>query len=98
MIQFYCPNCNAVIAFDSQHSGKRAKCATCGQGLVVPSESVSRPKTVAGEPEDRGDPVPGFYRAVLADTWKGFICPQNLVGLVFIFAAICFKFFSDHVD
>lgn len=98
MIQFYCPNCDAIISFEDQHRGKRAKCATCGQGFVVPAESFVKPKTVAGEPEDRGDPLPGFYRGVFVDTWKGLLHFRSLVGLVFICAAVCFKFFTAHAD
>ena len=97
-IQFYCPNCDAIITFDSQHSGKRARCASCNQGFIVPAESFVKPKTIAGEPEDRGDPVPGFCRALFVDTWRVFVYPRSLVGLVFICAAICFKFFTAHAD
>jgi len=98
MIQFYCPNCSAIISFDSQHSGRQAKCATCDQGFIVPAESFVKPKAVTGEPEDRGDLVPGFYRAVLIDSWRVFLSPRNLVSMVFICAAVCFKFFTAHVD
>ncbi len=98
MIQFYCPNCSTIISFDSRHKGKRAKCATCDQGLIVPAESFVKPETIAGEPEDRGDPEPGFYRAALVDNWKVFFSVRSLVGLVFICAAVCFKFFTAHAD
>jgi len=98
MIQFYCPNCNAIISFDSQHSGKRAKCANCDQGFIIPAESFVKPKTIAGEPEDRGDPVPCFFKAALIDSWGVFLSPRSLIGMVFICAAVCFKFFTAHVD
>jgi len=32
------------------------------------------------------------------DSWKMFIRPQNATGLVFVVAAVCFKFFLGHTD
>ena len=98
MIQFYCPNCQAIISFDEQHCGKQAKCASCDQGFVVPAKSFVKPKALAGPPEDRGDPLPGFFKAALIDSWGALLSPRNLVGMVFILAAVCFKFFTAHVD
>ena len=92
-IQFYCPNCDALIAFDSKHCGKRARCTTCGQVFIIPSKDNEKAQKVKLEIE-KGNPVPGFYRAVLVDSWKLFINPQNITPLVFVIAAVCFKFFS----
>ena len=96
-IQFNCPNCDAVIAFDDKHIGKRAKCTTCGQRLIIPSESHTTAKRFE-EPEEKGEPIPGFYRAVFVDSWKLFVRAQNAKGLVFVTAAVCFKFFTGHTD
>ena len=96
-IQFNCPNCDAVIAFDDKHIGKRAKCTTCGQRFIIPSKSQTTAKRFE-EPELKGDPIPGFYRAVFVDSWKLFIRAQNPAGLVFITAAVSFKFFTGHTD
>ena len=38
-IQFNCPNCDSVMAFADKHVGKRAKCTTCGQRLIIPEKS-----------------------------------------------------------
>ena len=43
-------------------------------------------------------PEPGFYHAVFVDSWKIFARPANATGLVFIMAAVCFKFFVSHTD
>jgi hypothetical protein len=91
-IKFYCPNCAALIAFDSKHIGKRARCLTCGQIFMIPSKDDETPKKVKPEPE-KADPVPGFYHAVFVDTWKIFINPPNTPSLVFVIAVVCFKFF-----
>ncbi|MHC4103567.1 MAG: zinc ribbon domain-containing protein [Planctomycetota bacterium] len=92
-IKFYCPNCDAIIAFDSKHSGKRARCITCGQIFIIPQKNDEIPKKIKAEPEPKGDPVPGFYYAVFIKNWKLFFDPQNATSLVFVIAVVCFKFF-----
>lgn len=90
-IQFNCPNCNALIAFDDKHGGKRAHCTTCGQRFVIPlrdGEKIKKVKT----PKEKGEATPGFYRAVFVDSWKLFTTPENVTALVFIAAAVCCKF------
>ena len=96
-IQFNCPNCDAVIAFDDKHIGKRARCTTCGQHFIIPSESDTTARK-SEAPEEKGEPIPGFYRAVFVDSWKLFARAQNMTGLLFVTAAVCFKFFTGHTD
>jgi len=96
-IRFNCPNCNELIAFADKYSGKQARCASCGQRFIIPSEDKEKPKTIE-PPAENAEPVPGFYRAVLIDSWKLFVRPQNATGLVFVIAAVCFKFFTGHTD
>jgi len=96
-IRFNCPSCNELIAFADKYSGKRARCASCGQRFIIPSEDKEKPKTIE-PPAEKAEPVPGFYRAVLIDSWKLFVRPQNATGLVFVVAAVCFKFFTGHTD
>ncbi len=96
-IHFYCPNCDAVIAFDDKHVGKRAKCTTCSQRFIIPESSGQLAKKFE-KMEEKAEPVPGFYRASLIDSWKLFGRAQNATGLVFVTAAVCFKFFTGHTD
>jgi len=96
-IQFNCPGCNSVIGFADKHSGKLARCTTCGQSFIIPSkdyEKVQKVKPV----EEKGEVSGGFYRAVFVDSWRLFVNPQNATGFVFITAAVCFKFFTGHTD
>ncbi len=92
-IKFYCPNCDAIIAFDNKHSGKRARCLSCGQIFIIPQKDNEIPKKIKAEPEPKGEPVPGFYLAVFIKSWKLFFDPQNATSLVFVIAVVCFKFF-----
>lgn len=92
-LEFNCPKCGAVIAFDSKHAGRRARCLTCGQKFVIPARSFETPAKIAPEPEPRGEPTPGFYRAAFVDTWKLFVRRENVTTLVFVVAVVCFKFF-----
>jgi hypothetical protein len=96
-IKFYCPNCDALIAFDSKHKGKRARCLTCGQIFIIPQKDDEIPQKIKPEPEYKGEPVPGFYHAVFIDSCKLFFDPQNATPLLFVIAAVCFKFFLANV-
>jgi hypothetical protein len=91
-IQFTCPNCDNLIAFDSKHIGKRASCQSCGQVFIIPSSNFQKPEVVETKVEIP-EPVPGFYRAVFVDSWKVFADGENATSLVFVVAAVCFKFF-----
>jgi len=91
-IQFNCPNCGALIAFDDKYCGKRARCFTCGQRFIIPSGSSETPEKIEPEKE-RTEPLPGFYRAVFRASWSVFIDSDNATSLVFVVAAVCFKFF-----
>ncbi len=90
-IEFNCPYCEALIAFDSKHCGKRARCLTCGQLFIIPSKDFEKAEKIKPKIE-RAEPLPGFYRAVFVGSWKLFINPENATSIVFVFVAICFKF------
>ncbi|MCJ7778075.1 MAG: hypothetical protein MUP16_07170 [Sedimentisphaerales bacterium] len=92
-IKFYCPNCDAIIAFDSKHAGKRARCLTCGQIFIIPQKDDEIPQKIKAEPQYKGKPVPGFYHAVFIDSWKLFFDPENATSLAFVIAVVCFRFF-----
>jgi len=92
-IQFFCPNCNAIIGFPDKHAGKRARCTSCGQLFIIPSENYKKTKKVE-LPKEKGEPIPGFYRAVFVDNWKLFFDSENVTSLVFVIAVVCFKFFT----
>jgi hypothetical protein len=92
-IEFNCPHCGALIAFDSKHAGKRAKCLGCGQKCVIPAQSFEKAEKVAPDPEPREDPIPGFYRAVFLDNWKVFFKAESVTPLAFVIAVVCFRFF-----
>ena len=93
-IQFFCPSCNDIIGFPDKHAGRRARCTNCGQFFIIPSENYKKPKKVKLQ-EEKGDPLPGFYRAVFVDNWKLFFDSENVTSLVFVFAVVCFKFFTS---
>ena len=94
-IQFNCPNCNAVIAFADKHRGRRAHCTSCQQRFIIPFKSYGKAKKVKPpKDKEKGEPIPGFYRAVFIDSWKLFTNPKNAAGLVFILTVVVFKFFT----
>src|SRR3990172_4586183 len=83
-IEFNCPHCGALIAFDSKHAGQRAKCLKCDQKFLIPSESFQKAEKVAPEPKPREEPIPGFYRAVFLDSWRIFFRRQSVTPLAFV--------------
>ena len=91
-IQFNCPNCDALIAFDGKHRGKRARCITCGQRFIIPLTDAEVPTKVK-PPKEEGETLPGFYRAVFVDSYKLFAAPESVTPLVLIATAVCCKFF-----
>jgi ribosomal protein S27E len=91
-IRFNCPSCDAIIAFYDRHAGKRARCLTCGQILIIPDQNGKIPQKVKAEPQIT-EPLPGFYKAVFIDSIEVFLDRQNLTTLVFVAAVVSFKFF-----
>jgi hypothetical protein len=92
-IRFNCPSCNELIAFADKHSGKRAHCANCGQKFIIPSSDKDKTKKIKS-PKERAEPLPGFYRAVFAESGQLFTDSKNVTGLVFIATAVFLKFFT----
>ena len=92
-IEFNCPNCNAVIAFADKQGGKRAHCTSCQQRFFIPLKSHEKAKKIK-PPKEKGEPVPGFYRAVFTDSWKLFTNFKNAADFIFILVVVVFKFFT----
>ena len=94
-IEFNCPNCKAVIAFPDKHRGKRAHCTSCQQRFTIPFKSHEKAKKVEPpKPEEKAEPIPGFYHAVFLDSLKLFLNFKNAAGLIFIFVVVVFKFYT----
>lgn len=91
-----CPNCNELLAFEKQQAGRPGRCTRCRATLIVPKDDFGPTKLIS-ELEHQ-DPLPGYYRAALIDSWKVFAHYENLVGMVFVAAAVSFKFFTGHTD
>jgi hypothetical protein len=97
-IKFNCPYCNALIAFDSKHAGKRARCQTCQQLFFIPATSNEKPKKFKTKEIEIAEPIPGFYRAVFVESWKIFKSQTSTTPLVFVALVVCFKFFVGHLN
>ena len=94
-ISFRCPKCKGTCAFHDEHAGRRARCNECDQVFLIPSENGQKAQIVKSQ---RGDPIPGFYRAVFCDSYRMFTSLNNVTGLVFAAAAVSFKFFVGHAN
>ena len=94
-ITFHCPHCGGLCAFDEKHAGRRARCTSCQQRFIIPSESGAEAQKL--EPV-KGEPVGGFYREAFVRSWNIFVKPSSVTGLVFVAAAVTFKFFLRDAD
>jgi hypothetical protein len=93
-IECECPRCGARMAFADEKAQTQQHCLSCGQALIIPSESNQTPRIVEPQPDvEKTEPVEGFYRAALVDNWKLFLDAQNITSIVFIIAIVCFNFF-----
>jgi len=96
-ITFQCPNCGRLCAFDDRHAGRRAKCTSCQQLFIIPSQDGEKAKKV--KVKERADgAISGFYRAVFVDSWKAFANPAGITGFVFVTIVACVKFFIGHMN
>ncbi len=96
-IHFNCPNCEELIAFADKYRGKRGRCASCGQQFIIPSNVGKKVRKIKAPPE-QVESLPGFYKAVFVDSFKLFTNSENTTGLVFIFTAVCLKFFTARLN
>jgi hypothetical protein len=91
-ITFKCPGCSRLCAFGDHHAGKRARCTSCQQLFIIPSEDGQKAEKVKVKEKPDGA-ISGFYRAVFVDSWKAFAGQTGVTGMVFVSLAACFKFF-----
>ncbi len=93
-IECECPKCGARMAFADEKARTQQHCLSCGQALIIPSESNQTPRIVEPQPViEQTEPIEGFYRAVFIDSWKLFFDARNATSIVFIIAVVCFNFF-----
>ena len=93
LIQFFCPKCSKVIEVDPALAGSRMECDYCHQQFVVPRKSYTTPKKIETE-LPKGDPIPGFYKAVFVESFSLFGKNGDLLTWIIIIAAVVFKFIS----
>ncbi len=93
-IECECPKCGARMAFADEKAQTQQHCLSCGQALIIPSESNKTPLIVEQQPDiERTEPIEGFCKAVFVDSWKLFFDTRNATSIVFIIAVVCFNFF-----
>jgi len=91
-ITFHCPHCGGLCAFDDRYAGRRARCTSCQQLFIIPSQNGQKPQKVKVK-ERLDGAISGFYRAVFVGSWKAFVGQAGIAGLVFVTVVVCFKFF-----
>jgi len=91
-ITFHCPHCGGLCAFDDRQAGRRARCTSCQQLFIIPSQDGQKVEKVKVKERVDGA-ISGFYRAVFVGSWRAFAGQTGITGLVFVWLVVCFKFF-----
>lgn len=82
-ITFHCPKCKSLCAFPDRFAGKQCRCLKCGQFLIIPSNDDEKPQIIKIS-YDKGEPLPGFYKAVFKKSLKAIFHPDSVPMLIFI--------------
>jgi hypothetical protein len=96
-IAFNCPGCKRLCAFKDTYAGRRARCLTCNQVLIIPASENEKAQKVK-QPKEFDEPLPGFYEAVFKKSLPAVFSKQSLATLLFILVVTTLKFFTIHLD
>ena len=94
-ITFHCPHCGNICAFDEQHIGRRARCTKCQKRFIIPCKENEKPSKVEVK-EIEDEAISGFYRAVLAESWRAIFRGSAIAPLIFIGIVVGLKFLLGH--
>jgi hypothetical protein len=90
-----CPKCGRICGFKDVYAGRRARCLSCQTRFIIPAADG---EPAGGVPEQPGEPLPGFYRAVLKDNIRGFFQRESLFGIIICITLTAFHFFLGDQD
>jgi hypothetical protein len=96
-ISFHCPKCKYLCAFKDVYTGRRARCLNCNQIFIIPASENGKAQKVE-QPEELGEPLPGFYKAVFIYSLPAIFNIRSLATLLFMFVITTLKFFTIHID
>jgi predicted Zn finger-like uncharacterized protein len=85
-ITYTCPECNAKLAVDSQHAGKKLKCPKC-QTLILASQGKSQSFSIPPELQAESASMKcGYQPGVCCLNWKYFAVALGLLFVTLILA------------
>ncbi|PKL50369.1 MAG: hypothetical protein CVV39_01560 [Planctomycetes bacterium HGW-Planctomycetes-1] len=96
-ITFHCPKCKYLCAFKNIYAGRRARCLNCNQIFIIPVSENEKVQKVE-QPEELGEPLPGFYKAVFIYSLPAIFNIRGLATLLFILVITALKFFTIHFN
>lgn len=96
-ITFHCPRCEYLCAFKDAYAGRRARCLQCSQVFIIPASDNEKAQKIE-QPEEIGEPLPGFYKAIFIYSFFAIFNKRSLATLLFMFVITALKFFTAHLD
>lgn len=93
-VDFGCPECGQVCAFDDRHVGRRARCTKCNALFLIPA--AGQPAHAIKQAVLDDGPFSGFWRALCLDTPRAFLHPHSLAGILLMVCASVVRFYIGH--
>jgi hypothetical protein len=93
-LEFECPQCGQICAFDDRHVGRRARCTKCNALFLIPA--AGQPAHTLKQAILDDGPFSGFWTALLRDTPKALLHPHSLAGILLMVCASVVRFYIGH--
>lgn len=93
-VEFECPKCGQICAFQDRFVGRRARCTKCSSYFFIPAAGQSarllKPVLTADGPWS------GFWTAFFAQTPKALLDPDSVVAIIILILFSLLRFFFGH--
>ena len=93
-LQFNCPQCGQVCAFDSKYIGRRIRCTKCSARFLIPADG--QPARIIKQPTFADGPYSGFWKALLRSTPKTLFQAHGFMAAIFMVFTFVLRFFYGH--
>jgi hypothetical protein len=93
-IEFTCPECGQICAFQDRFVGRRARCTKCSTYFLIPP--AGQPARTLKPALSVEGPFSGFWPALLKGTPKALLHPNSLSAIAIMVIMSILRFFYGH--